>query len=352
MPRFLQFRDIVIAGIEAAWPDEVVSSADIEARLQPLYERLRLPAGRLELMTGIRERRIWPAGMLPGEQSIRTGNALLDRTGIPREKIGLMIHGSVCRDYLEPATAAGVHHGLGLSHDCLIYDVSNACLGLLNGVVQIASAIMAGQVEAGIVLGTEQSRPLMETTIAALNRDTSLTREQIKLAVASLTIGSGSAGLLVTHRDLFPNAPRLTSGAATAGTEYHQLCHSGRDESVANGMAPLMTTDSEQLMHAGIKLGAETFAAWCQHNHWQPSDIQKTVCHQVGLTHRKLMLQSLGLDAAHDYHTVEWLGNTGSTALPITLAEAIRAHHIAPGDRVALLGIGSGINVLMLGVEF
>ncbi|MGC4003975.1 MAG: 3-oxoacyl-ACP synthase III [Pirellulales bacterium] len=346
------FDDVVLAGIESVWPDEVVTSADIETALGPLYERLRLPAGRLELITGIRERRVWPAGMLPGEQSVRTAERLLSRLNVDRARVGMLIHGSVCRDYLEPATASGVHHGLGLSPACMIYDVSNACLGLLNGAVQVAAAIQAGWIELGVVVGTEQSRPLMETTIAALNRDPALTRDSVKQAIASLTIGSGSAALLIAHRKWFPDAPRFVAGTVGAATEHHRLCHSGRDEAAGDGMAPLMTTDSERLMHAGIALGAETFRRWTDARGWTVDDFQKTVCHQVGPTHRKALLAALEIPPERDYAIVERFGNTGSTALPATLAAALEDGHIVPGDRVGLLGIGSGINTLMLALEF
>ena len=92
-----------------------------------------------------------------------------------------------------------------LPADCLVYDVSNACLGVMNGMLQVANMIELGQIRAGLVVGTESSRPLVETTIAALNADTSLTRQQIKQAVASLTIGSGSAAVLLVDRTLEPH---------------------------------------------------------------------------------------------------------------------------------------------------
>jgi 3-oxoacyl-[acyl-carrier-protein] synthase-3 len=68
----------------------------------------------------------------------------------------------------------------------------------------------------------------------------------------------------------------------------------------------------------------------------------------VGGTHRKLMLQSLGLPEDRDYVTYPWLGNTGSVALPVTLAVALESGFIRLHEQVALLGIGSGINSIML----
>jgi 3-oxoacyl-[acyl-carrier-protein] synthase-3 len=351
MSRILRFENIALAGITHALPEEILSSAQLEERLSPLYSRLRLPSGRLELITGIRERRLWPADMLPGQQSARTVNKLLDHTGFDRKRIGMLLHASVCRDYLEPATACGVHHAAGLDAGCLIYDVSNACLGVMNGVIQIASHIQSGHIDAGIVVGTESSRNLIDATVNSLNNDATLTREAVKASIASLTIGSGSAAILVTRADLAPDAPRFTSAAVGAWTEHHQLCHSGRDEAIGSGMAPLMLTDSEQLMHAGIDVGKKTFQEWMHAMNWTKSDIHRSICHQVGLTHRKLMLESLDLSPDNDYFTVDWLGNTGSVALPMTLSLSLEMNPLHVGQRAVLLGIGSGINVVMMSVE-
>ena len=49
--------------------------------------------------------------------------------------------------------------------ECMVYDVSNACLGLMNGIVQVANMIELGQIRAGLVVGTENGRPLVENTI-------------------------------------------------------------------------------------------------------------------------------------------------------------------------------------------
>ena len=199
-------------------PEEVISSQQIEQRLAPLYERLRLPAGRLELMSGIRERRLWPAGMLPGDKSIESGELAIEAAGIDRRFIGALVHGSVCRDHLEPATACRVHHALRLPAECVVHDVSNACLGLLSGAVQIANMIELGQIRAGLVVGTEDSRHLLETTIANLNGDLTLTRSAIKLAVASLTIGSGSCAMLLVDAELSRTGNRLLAATARANT--------------------------------------------------------------------------------------------------------------------------------------
>lgn len=341
----IQFQNVCLEAISCNLPREVVSSAEIEARLEPLYQRLRLPEGRLELMTGIRQRRFWPLGMAPSQMSIETGEKAIRASGIDRPEIGAMIHGSVCRDFLEPATACSVHHGLNLPPDCIVYDVSNACLGILNGVVQVAAMIELGQIRAGVVVGTESSRNLVETTIARLNADETLSRNDIKPAFASLTIGSASAAVVLCHRDLSRTGNRLLGGAFRTNTNGCRLCQS-------DGLTEFMATDSEALMREGIAVARETFEQFLGSVGWTREDLSKTVCHQVGKTHRRLMLEALGVDPTIDFSTFDWLGNTGSAALPASAAIGIEQGHFASGDCVGLLGIGSGINVLMLGVEW
>ena len=50
--------------------------------------------------------------------------------------------------------------------------------------------------------------------------------------------------------------------------------------------------------------------------------------------------------------TYEFLGNTGSAALPVTLAHLAENKEMNAGDKIALLGIGSGLTSIMLGVEW
>jgi 3-oxoacyl-[acyl-carrier-protein] synthase-3 len=117
-------------------------------------------------------------------------------------------------------------------------------------------------------------------------------------------------------------------------------------------METIMRTDSEELLRRGIATGANAFERFLAATGWEPDEINRTFCHQVGVAHRKLMFESLALNPTIDFATLETLGNTGSAALPITMALGIEQGHLSKDDRVAMLGIGSGINCLMLGVEW
>lgn len=346
------YTNVCVESIACLLPPEVLTTEELEAMLEPVYTRLRLPEGRLELMTGIRERRLWPTGQSIGAKSAETAEKALRDAKIDRSEVGALLHGSVCRDYLEPATACGVHHALDLPSDCHVLDLSNACLGLSSGMVQVANMIEMGQIRAGIVVGTESSRALMETTIHRLNTDTSLTRQQMKLAVASLTIGSGSAAVVLAHRDISKTGNTLLGGVVRANTTHCKLCQSDTDQSGGDAMSPLMWTDSETLMHEGVATAKLAFADFLAELNWKCENIDKTFCHQVGKMHEKLLFDELGLDRAINYPTIETLGNTGSVAWPTAAALGIESGFLSSGDRVAMFGIGSGINTLMLGMQW
>ncbi|NOY42952.1 MAG: 3-oxoacyl-ACP synthase III [Planctomycetes bacterium] len=341
----MQYRRVCLESLGYTLPDEIVTTDELEHRLAPVYQRLRLPHGRLELMSGIRERRFFPAGTSPSSIDIESGEKAIQASGIDREQIGALVHGSVCRDFLEPATACGVHHGLRLSSDCMIYDVSNACLGILTGMLQIANMIELGQIRAGLVVGTECGRQLVENTIQRLNEDHSLTRQDIKYFIASLTIGSGSVAILLCDEELSRRKNHLTAASVVAHTDQHHLCRS-------QGLENFMRTDSEQLLNEGVATGVATFGRFLEATNWRQDKIDKTICHQVGVAHRKLLFEALDLDTRRDYSTFETLGNTGAVALPLTLALACEAGHLQADDRLAMLGIGSGINCQMIGIRW
>ena len=348
----MRYQHVCIEAVGCTLPPCVVTSAEIEQRLAAVYERLRLPAGRLELMSGIRERRFFEPGTRPGAVSAVTANRTLAASGLDRQYVGALVHGSVCRDQMEPATAASVHHALGIPDEAYVLDFSNACLGLLNGMLYVADLIESGRIRAGVVVGTEIGRPLVEGTIDSLLNDPHLTRQSIKPAFASLTIGSGSAAIVLCDRRLSRTGNRLLGGAVLSDTTAHELCAGGVASEQHGDDRPRMATDSEALLHAGINLAARCWERFLQRLAWTADTVSKVFTHQVGRAHRKLLLERLGIPPERDYPVVETLGNTGATALPMAAALGIEHGHLQPGDHVALLGIGSGLSSVMLGIDW
>lgn len=341
----MKFENLRLHSFGYEEPEMFMTSDEMEQKLSVLYERAKLPFGRLELQTGIKRRGFWPNGTRPSTIASKAAEKILKN--FPREKIDLLLHASVCRDFLEPATAAQVHFNLKLSPHCMISDLSNACLGVLSSILMAGHMIERGVIKTALIVSGENAGPLIDQTLQHLMNDPLMDRKKIKPYMASLTIGSAAVAFLITHSSLAPDAPKILGGSTLTDSGSVELC---QGDGSTNGL--MMETDSEALLKAGIKLSQANWLKAKDVLGWENSQVDKIIPHQVGTAHRFAMLTELGLPVDRDFQTFEQFGNTGSAALPLTLIKASEAGFFKPKDKVALLGIGSGLTSTMLGMEW
>jgi 3-oxoacyl-[acyl-carrier-protein] synthase III len=341
----MKFEHLYIESMGYSLPHNSVSSVDIEKRLAPLYQKLGLPEGRLELMTGIKERKVWPIGTNPSALSTEAALNCLSKSTIKKEEIDLLIHASVCRDFLEPATASVIHAELGLSPEAMIFDLSNACLGVINAIVVAGNMIERGQIKNALIVSGENGGPLLEHTIHELLTNETITRKSVKKYIANLTIGSAATAILLTSTPK-NMALKIIGGAVLTDSSANHLCRGD-----GNTHSLVMETDSEELLKYGIELGKKTWKKFLEETKWTPEQVDVVLTHQVGSAHEQLSLSSLELSHKRTFKTYPTLGNTGSSALPITLMKALESGTLKQNDHCALLGIGSGLSSIMLGVK-
>ncbi|MBI1372369.1 MAG: 3-oxoacyl-ACP synthase III [Phycisphaera sp.] len=383
-------------------PPVVVTSTELEQRLAPVYEKLHLSSGQLEALTGITERRWWDDGYSLSQGAAAAARKALDRSGLKPKDIEALIYTGVCRENFEPATACAVAAAVGIRDDAHVYDISNACLGVLNGIIDIANRIELGQIRAGMVVSCESARDINEITIQRLLDDP--TMETFSTCLATLTGGSGAAAVVLTDGSFSKeHRRRLLGGVTKAAPEHHRLCRWGitlspikigkmifspdklkntfdqltdpqtvpsvvRDMMVSTGdklppalanmlpsealpaaLTQVMNTDSVAVLKHGVELGIRTWGAFLKNLGWARDEVDKIICHQVGTGHRDTILRELGISPEKDFTTYQYLGNIGTVSLPLTAALAEQRRHLQPGDHVGFLGIGSGLNCLMLG---
>lgn len=348
----MEYSKVCIESLGHVLPQDVVSSAELEDSLADVYRALRIPPGRIEHMTGIAERRFWDNPTAPSKVASEAGAIALERSGVAREDIGILVHCAVCRDHLEPSTSIIVHDTLGLAPECMTFDISNACLGFMNGMITVANMIELGQIKAGLVVSGENGRPVVENTLRRLAEDPNPTRPKFKKAFASLTIGSGAVAAVLTHESLSKSGHRLLAASVRSASEYNGLCRATPDMGFAEEAHPWMETDSLHVMEKGVELARATWEGLKQRLGWSDSTPDRIFCHQIGVNHRNLLYKALGLELSKDFSTVERLGNMGSVGLPLTMSMGDEAGRLEKGMKVAMMGIGSGLTSVMLGVQW
>jgi 3-oxoacyl-[acyl-carrier-protein] synthase III len=347
----MRYTRVYIDSIGYELPPVVVTSAELEARLKGLYEALHIPEGQLEALTGIAERRWWNADYPVSEGAIAAARHALEGSNVRPDELDVMIYAGVCRELFEPATACRVAAGVGVSPGAAVYDLSNACLGVLNGMVDIANRIELGQVRAGMVVSCETAREINDIMIDRMLEARSM--DAFKDSLATLTGGSGAAAVLLTDGSFSAGRRRrLLGGVTQTAPQFHALCRWGIDAIRPRVFQQFMTTDSISVLKHGVDLGLRTWSAFLRKVGWMREQIDKVICHQVGAGHRETVLRVLGISEDKDFSTFPYLGNIGTVSLPLTAALAEDREFLQPGDRVAFLGIGSGLNCMMLGLEW
>lgn len=344
----MKYSNVFINSFGYELAPNVVASEDLEQWLEPVYEKLHFKKGQLEVLTGISERRFWDPGYKMSDGALAAARKAIASSDISEEDIGMLIYCGVCRDNLEPATACAVADGLGLGSSTEICDISNACLGVLNGMIQVANAIELGYISAGLVVSCESSREIVEITIDRLlhAKDMNLFKETI----ATLTGGSGAVAVLLGSRELSSHGHQMLHAVAKNAASHHRLCLWGPGAGRTADSIYLMKTDSVGVLQHGVTLGIETYNAFKAESGWIEPD--KIVCHQVGSAHQKSILESIGISKEKDFTTFQYLGNIGTVSLPITAAIAEEREFLKKGDKVGFFGIGSGLNCLMLGIQW
>jgi 3-oxoacyl-[acyl-carrier-protein] synthase-3 len=349
----MRYSNVCVESFGYEIPDTTVTSRSLEERLAPVYDRLGLSYGRFEMMTGIRERRFWDESTPPSEVSAKAAEKAIGSSGVDRNDIECFLHTSVCRDYLETATALVVHETLGLPAAATTFDISNACIGFVNGMVTLANMIELGQVKAGIVAGCESSRRHTESTIDSVLNDPTITRETLKSSFASLTLGSGAVAAVMTHSSLSKSGHRLVGGAVRTASQHNGLCRISTDTCYFDSTGcPNMHADFGGILTNGLALAADTWKAFCKELRWDSADVDRVFSHQVSAIHQDMVFRALGLDKSKGFETVGYLGNVGACSLPISLAIGIDEGLLRRGNRATLLGIGSGLSCIMLGLQW
>jgi len=347
------YKNVRIESFGYELPETVITSQSLEERVAPLYQKFNLSYGRFEIMTGIRERRFWDDETTPSQASARAAEKAIAKSGINKEDIECLLHTSVCRDFLEPATATLVHDSLGLPATATIFDISNACLGFANGMVTLANMIELDQIKAGIVVGAEGDKRLIDRTIDELLKDPDITRDKLKVSFASLTLGSGAVAVVLTHSSLSKSSHKLLGGIVRTASQHNGLCHIEADTYSHDPLSyPNMSTDYTGILQNGVALAAETWKAFPRELGWTRKDVDKVFAHQISSVHQEALFSTLELDESKGFSTVEYLGNIASCSLPISLAIGIEEGHVNAGDRVVMMAGGSSLCCIMLGLEW
>jgi acyl-CoA:acyl-CoA alkyltransferase len=317
-----------------------VTSAEISARLAKTLARLKLPQNYLERMTGIKERRFWDKNQLPSEVATLVAAKVIEKSGLSKNEIDAVISTSVTIDFIEPSIASIVHGNLKMPPECMNFDLKNACLGFLNGIHVAASMIESGQMQHVLVVAGENFSDMVEATIQRLEMETA-TISDVRLQLATLTMGAGAVAMIISNTKSAPHGHSIRGLITLAATQHNRLCCGWFDR---------MLTDAPKLLAGGLELSQHACEMAQTKLDWNPSNFDEFAIHQVSKTHNNVLQKLIGVGSEKIMGTFESYGNLASVSLPFTVSKLEEAGRLVKGKRLSMMGIGSGINGMIVDV--
>lgn len=321
-------------------PEERISTRELMQAFDS-ESRFGISDDWLQRVTGIKEKRITPAGVLPSDMAVTAAHEAMERAGVTPREIDAIIYTGLSRDYLEPATAHIVQAKLGATR-ATVFDVSNACHGFMNGLHIMDALIATGQVRHGLVVTGEQGSLFAQRAIEALKNTTE--RDQLTELAAGLTLGDAGAAALLT--------PKKSPEAGFIG---FMLQSQGQHASYCTAGGPLregpLFTDMPAIVGESAKLVSKMFFEFMyQRLKWRIQELTKYFIHQVGGRVFQLHSELMGIPTTIMPKTVDVLGNLITANIPVAIHHTLLKREIKAGDKLYLSGTGSGISLSQAGL--
>ncbi|MEM7272135.1 MAG: beta-ketoacyl-ACP synthase III [Actinomycetota bacterium] len=298
-----------ILSVGTALPDGVLTNADFE-------EMMDTDDAWIRSRTGIAERRV---GGTTTDLAIGAARSALERSGIDRDLVDLVIVATQTPDDLCPSTAAGVQHALGL--ECGAFDLNAACAGFSYGLVTAHAMLGAGH-RAAIVVGVDRMT-------AATNYEDRST---------AILFGDGAGAVVLTAE---PGGDRgvLAWDAGTDGGHPDIL-----RSPIKDGQVTGVEMDGKAVFKLMVRYAATSATRAVERAGLTFDDLSAVLAHQANQRILDAVADRLGVDRSRFVSVIEHTGNTSAASVPLALEAAVEDGRVRSGDRVLLLGFGGGLS--------
>ena len=309
---------VTIAGIGKCVPQKTVTNDELASLVETSDEWI-------SKRTGIRSRHVVVEETATG-MAISAARDALAMSGLNPDEIDVIVACTITGDDLTPSLAGSVQKALGIA-SCAAMDVSAGCTGFVYALVSAASLMDTLNKDAAIVVASEVMSKYADWT----DRST------------CVLFGDG-AGALVLRRSeiahlLYPILEAVPDtddvivvkkeNRSTPFTPAHDVVR----ESIRMKGADVFTY-AVGVMESTLSRLAEQCGE---------KPYNKIVPHQANEKIIDFVVRSMHMRREQFFVNIATYANTSSASIPIALCDAWESGWLNAGDRVALVGFGSGL---------
>jgi len=311
--------------IGAYVPEKILSNADLEKMVDTTDEWILK-------RTGISERHIAAENEVTSDLGMKAAQLAIERSGIAKEEIDLVICATVTPDYFNmPSTACIISDKLGINN-VQAFDISAACSGFVY-VLSIAKAfIESGMKKNVLVIGAEKFSSIVDYT----DRST------------CILFGDGAGAAMIS--------------ASTNKEEGFIDLHASADGAYADFLvtpAPgTVNPVSQRVIDEGLNFvqmkGNETFKLAVKtltkdvkeilaKNEINSEDIPHFIPHQANYRIIKAVGDALKMKEEQVVLTVGKYGNTSAASIPMAINDIWESGRLKSGELMLLDTFGGGL---------
>lgn len=310
---FVEFDNINIKGIVSVVPTKVEA---VEEFVELLGEKRIKKQVR---MTGVQQRHIEKEGQFTADLCITAAKRLMDSLQWKPEDIKVLILVTQNPSLIIPSTAFVIQKYLGISSDCLVFDVNLGCSGFVTG-MQIISSMMQGLGEGtkGLLLtGEVQYNPFY------LKAETS-----DEIADLMLFGSCGAATAVELNRE-------------SSKTNFDVQSNGERYDVIIRRYAGKNTMDGEAVFEFALNDVIRYLTAFMK-----KADINDKIDYYIFHQAQKFLLKNialnLGIDEEKMLYSLKNYGNTSSASIPLTMC--LHKELFCENRKVMLCGFGIGLS--------
>ncbi|WP_428561403.1 MAG: beta-ketoacyl-ACP synthase 3 [Solidesulfovibrio sp. DCME] len=313
-----------ILGLGGHLPEQVLTNTELAQRFGVTPEWI---ASR----TGIRERRILPAGQNASDMGVLAARAALADSGVAAGAISHLLVASCTPDGLVPNTACTLEHKLGL-FGLVAMDFNVACSGFLYG-LYLGAGILRLEPEARILLVATEA---MSRLCAPGERNVNVIFGD---GAGAAVLGAGTGAGLVLG-DILLGSDGRQGDLLTADGGGSRAAYASPDSRV--GEAYFLRMRGGEVFRQAVCRMSQACLTLLARNGLSVDDIDLFVPHQANGRIIEAIGERIGLGPDRTVVTLGHCGNTSAASIPLALAETRQAGLIRPGQRILLAAFGAG----------
>ena len=311
--------------IGAYIPSKIMTNSDFEKIIDTSDEWITK-------RTGIKERRLAEENEVPSDLGARAAEIAIQRAGIKKEEIDLIICATVTPDFLcMPSTACVIAAKLNLPN-IMAFDISAACTGFVYSLSIAKAFIESGMKKNVLIIGAEKYSSILNYE----DRNT------------CFIFGDGAGAAIISATDNKDEA--IIDVECSSDGNYEDLIKTPGggsknpcSQEVLDAKLACITMKGNETFKLAVKTLTSDVIKMLEKHKLSNEDIAHFIPHQANYRIIKAVGEALNLTEEQTVITVDKYGNTSAASIPMAMNYAFEEGRLKAGDTVLFDAFGGGL---------